>query len=160
MLRLTLLLVALAGCEDSCPKDQPYYSSCSGSATCHYGSQLCRCRGGLWLCGDSSCPDSPPEGPTGSCDVVNASCAETFENSCTCIGPEMQWVCCGAMGGCPFQPPADGELCCPKGGFPPPDTCTWPGVVCNCYSDRHYHCMMVDMAEPDDLRGSDAGTTD
>jgi hypothetical protein len=63
-------------------------------------------------------PLCPKQGPGGGADG-SASCANPgllcrygCEEACTCVSPELVWICCGGqLRDCPSMQPTEGSLC-------------------------------------------------
>lgn len=104
----------------------------------------CVCDGDQLYCNnDCACsPSGPPSYMgTGPCARVGAVCRVSLEGTCQCVGPEMQWVCCGGQSlfdYCGPDLPAEGALCaCRLGGSP--SGCDYGCTNCKCI-DYHWRC--------------------
>jgi hypothetical protein len=138
-----LVIVGVAGCpaeNGGADAGQDLAASATDDLATHAGARdLAILDDG----GSATCPSAMPT--TGSCASAALSCAYGTA-TCNCVGPELQWACCGPQLGpdCPSQDPVNGAPCCTQQPSAPP-MCGYAcgsavARTCTCTS-MHWSCV-------------------
>jgi hypothetical protein len=149
-----ILALSASGCQgqgasadlgaSACPATPSDVSPCPVSATpfdCTYPDQVCSCVSGSWYCRPLACPSAAVAHAGGACSTGGLQCDYGFEDTCGCVAPEHQWLCCGGTPSCPSAL-VEGAPCC-GGGLNVPGCASacdhGARQVCSC-TNLHLHC--------------------